>query len=76
MYSPKFFQHTVHNKVLCCKAEANGSALVQASQLHMDDLGFIAEVQSALNTGELQQPVNGHVVQMVHVKMAEMHLRA
>lgn len=47
-----------------------------ASRLHMDDLWLIAEVQSLLNSGELQEPVNGHVVQAVCVKMGKMNLRA
>lgn len=46
------------------------------SWLHMDDLWFIIEVQSLLNSGKLQKPVYGHVVQAVHVKMAKMNCRA
>lgn len=42
----------------------------------MDDLWLIAEVQGLLNSGELKEPVNGHVVQAVHVKMGKMNLRA
>lgn len=42
----------------------------------MDDLWPITEVQSLLNSGELQEPVNGHVVQAVCVKMGKMNLRA
>lgn len=47
-----------------------------ASWLHMDDLWLITEVQSLLNSGELQEPINGHVVQAVHVEMWKMDSRA
>lgn len=42
----------------------------------MEDLRLIAEVQSLLNSGELQEPVDGHVVQAVHVEMGEINLGA
>lgn len=47
-----------------------------ACWLHMNNLWFIAEVHSLLNSCKLQEPVNGHVVQAVCVKMAKMYLRA
>lgn len=47
-----------------------------ASWLYMDDLWLITEVQSLLNSSELQEPINGHVVQVVHVEMWKMNLRA
>lgn len=46
------------------------------ASLHMYDLWLIAEVQSLLNSSKLQQPVNGHVVQPVCVKMGKMNLCA
>lgn len=48
--------------------------ILSGASLHMDDLWLIAEVQSLLNPSELQQPVNGHVVQAVCVKMGKMNL--
>jgi len=48
----------------------------RAAQLHMDDLWLVAEVQSLLKSGVLQEPVDGHVVQPVHVEMGEMNLGA
>lgn len=42
----------------------------------MDDLWLITEVQSLLNSSELQEPVYGHVVQTVCVEMWKMNLRA
>lgn len=50
--------------------------ILSGASLHMDDLWLIAEVQSLLNSSELQQPVNGHVVQPVCVKMDKMNLCA
>lgn len=47
-----------------------------ATWLYVQDLWLIAEVQSLLNTSELQEPVDGHVIQAVHVKMGEMDLGA
>lgn len=53
-----------------------GSDSLQQLLLHMDDLWLNGEVQGLLDSGELKQPVNGHVVQPIHVKMGEMNLRA
>lgn len=40
----------------------------------MDDLRLAAEVHCVINSGVLQQPINGHVVQAVCVKMRKMYL--
>lgn len=42
----------------------------------MYDLWLVTEVHSLLYSGELQEPGNGHVVKMVHIKMGKMNLRA
>lgn len=44
--------------------------------LQMDDLWLAAEVHCVIHSSVLQQPVNGHVVQAVCVKMGKMHLCA
>lgn len=51
-------------------------AFKQTRWLHMNDCWLITEVQSLLNPSELQEPVNGHVVQAVHVRMGKMNPRA
>lgn len=54
-----------------------GEAPTQVARLlHVDDLWLIAEVQSLLNSSKLQEPVNGHVVQAVCIKMRKMNLCA
>lgn len=40
----------------------------------MDDL-WLAEIQCLLNSSELEEPVDGHVVEAVAIKMAKMDLR-
>lgn len=40
----------------------------------MDDLWLAAEVHRVINSGVLQQPVYGHVVQAVCVEMRKMYL--
>lgn len=42
----------------------------------MDDLWFITEVQSVLNSSELKEPGDGHVIQVVHIKVTKMNVRA
>lgn len=39
----------------------------------MHDL-WLAEIQRLLNSSELEEPVNGHVVKAIGIKMAEMYL--
>lgn len=41
----------------------------------MHDL-WLAEIQCLLNSSEVQEPVNGHMVEAIAIKMAKMDLRA
>lgn len=41
----------------------------------MNNLG-LAEIQCVLNSSELEEPVDGHVVEAVGIKMAKVHLCA
>lgn len=50
--------------------------ILSRAALQMDDLWLAAEVHCVMNAGVLQQPVNGHVVQAVCVKMGIMYLCA
>lgn len=47
--------------------------LRQSGSLNINDLRLIAKVQSVMNSGELQEPVDGHVVQVVRVEMGKMN---
>lgn len=40
----------------------------------MENLWLVAEVHRVINSGVLQQPVYGHVVQAVCVEMCKMYL--
>lgn len=48
--------------------------ITSGATLQMDDLWLAAEVHRVINSGVLQQPVYGHVVQAVCVKMCKMYL--
>lgn len=50
--------------------------ILSGAALQMDDLWLAAEVHCVMNASMLQQPVNGHVVQAVCVKMGIMYLCA
>ena len=68
-------QH-VQTSACVIRAVMWGEAQFQAaSWLYMDDLWPIAKVQSLLNSSELQEPGNGHMVQAVCVIMGKMNLR-
>lgn len=47
---------------------------ISGATLQMDNLWLAVEVHCVINPSMLQQPVNGHVVQAVCVKMRKMYL--
>lgn len=53
----------------------NPPQIQDAVSLHMDDL-WLAEIQCLLNSSELEEPVDGHVVEAIGIKMAKMYLCA
>lgn len=55
--------------------KANPSQIQDVVSLHMNNPG-LAEIQCLLNSSELEEPVDGHVVEAVGIKMAKMHLCA
>lgn len=51
----------------------NPPQIQDAFSLQVDDL-WLAEIQCLLNSSELEEPVDGHVVEAIGIEMAKMYL--